>query len=141
MNTIELARQLGHAIQAEECYKKIDVASAAIDADEELTGLIAKFGQLRDSVDENTDEATYEKIGKELESLYNTIMSNEKMVAFEEAKEEFGVMMDRITAIITKSANGEDPDTAEPDEGCDGDCCSCGHDHDHGDHGCSCGCH
>lgn len=138
MNAIELARQLGHAIQAEESYKKIDEASAAVDADKELTGLIAEFGELRDSVNENSDEATVEKVGAELEILYNRIMSHEKMVAFEAAKEEFGVMMDRITAIITKSANGEDPDTAEPDEECHGDCCDCGHDHH--DH-CDCGCH
>lgn len=139
MTTIELARQLGHAIQTEESYKKIDLCSAAIDSDEELTGLIAKFTNLRESF-EGKDEAESEKIAKELQELYDTIMQNEKMVAFEEAKEDFNALMDRIMAIITKSANGEDPDTAEPDEHCHGDCCSCGHDHEHGD-GCDCGKH
>ena len=50
-----------------------------------------------------------------------------KMKAFEEAKDEFSELMTRISAIISKSADGEDPDTAEPDHDCGGDCCTCGH--------------
>jgi len=126
MNTIELARQLGHAIQQEEAYKAVTLAGDAIDADTELTALIEEFGKKRESISETTDTAALESIDKELEELYNKIMSNPKMVAFEKAKHEFGHLMDRVIAIVTKSADGEDPDTAEPDEGCHGDCCSCG---------------
>ena len=140
MNTIELARQLGKAIQAEESYKNLDVCSAAIDEDTELTGLITKFTNLRESF-EGKDESECEKIAKELQELYDVITGNAKMIAFEEAKDDFGALMDRIMAIITKSANGEDPETAEPDEPCHDECCSC-HDHDHHHHdGCDCGCH
>ena len=125
MNKIELARQLGHAIQAEESYKAVTESGNAIDADTELTGLIAEFGTKRDSISETTDKAKLEELDKELEELYNKIMSNEKMVAFEQAKHDFGILMDRVLAIVTKSADGEDPDTAEPDEGCHGNCSSC----------------
>lgn len=125
MNTIELARQLGHAIQNEECYKAVTAAGDAIDADTELTGLIEEFSAKRDSISETDDAAKLDAVDKELEELYNKIMSNPKMAAFEEAKHEFGHLMDRILAIVTKSADGENPDTAEPDEGCHGDCCSC----------------
>lgn len=131
MNIIDLARQLGHAIQEEESYKAVTAAGDAIDADVELTALIAKFSEKRDSISETDDTAKLEAIDKELEGLYNDIMSNPKMAAFEEAKHEFGHLMDRILAIVTKSADGENPDTAEPDEhNCHGDCCSC-HECDH----------
>lgn len=126
MTTIELARQLGHAIQNEESYKAVTEAGNAIDSDSELTGLIGAFAQKRDSITDNTDQSTLEALDKELESLYQQIMSHPKMQAFEEAKKNFSVLMDRILAIVTKSADGEDPDTEEPDQKCSGDCCTCG---------------
>lgn len=125
MNTIELARQLGHAIQEEESYKAVTAAGDAIDADTELTALIEEFSAKRESISETTDQTVLENIDKELEELYNKIMSNPKMIAFEQAKHEFNHLMERVVAIVTKSADGADPDTAEPDEGCHGDCCSC----------------
>ncbi len=126
MNTIELARQLGHAIQAEDCYKNVVAAGDAIDADPALTALIAEFSAKRESISETTEQAKLEELDKELETLYEAIMSNPKMIAFEEAKHEFGHLMDRVLAIVTKSADGENPDTAEPDEHhCHGDCCDC----------------
>lgn len=130
MNCIELARALGHAIQEEESYKAVTMAGDAIDADKELTEMITQFSTKRESISETTDTAELEKIDKELEELYNQIMSHPKMQAFEQAKHEFSHIMDRIIAIVSKSADGEDPDTAEPDEPCHGDCCSCG-DHCH----------
>ncbi len=131
MNTIELARQLGHAIQAEESYKTVELAAAAVDADTDLTALIAEFSKKRESIGETTDPAKLEELDKELETLYGTIMSHKKMIAFEEAKHEFGHLMDRVLAIVAKSADGENPDTAEPDEHhCHGDCCDC-HDCNH----------
>ncbi len=131
MNTIDLARQLGHAIQEEESYKAVTAAGDAIDADVELTTLIAEFSKKRDSISGTDDSAKLETIDKELEALYSKIMSNPKMAAFEQAKHEFGHLMDRVLAIVTKSADGEDPDTAEPDEHhCHGDCSSC-HDCEH----------
>ncbi|MBR5308306.1 MAG: YlbF family regulator [Clostridia bacterium] len=130
MNSIELARALGHAIQEEESYKAVTLAGDAIDADTELTAKISEFSTKRETISETADAAELEKIDKELEALYHEIMSHPKMQAFEEAKHEFSHLMDRIIAIVTKSADGEDPETAEPDEGCHGDCCSC-HDHCH----------
>lgn len=130
MTTIELARELGHAIQNEESYKAVTAAGDAIDADVELTALIAEFSEKRESISETTEQSKLEEIDKQLEELYKKIMENPKMIAFEQAKHQFGHLMDRILAIVTKSADGEDPDTAEPDEGCHGDCCSC-HDCDH----------
>lgn len=124
MNTIELARALGHAIQNEESYKTVVMAGDAVDADKELVAQIEEFGKKRDTIADTTDDAALAKINSELEELYTQIMENPKMVAFEQAKHEFSHLMERIIAIITKSADGENPDTAEPDE-CHGDCCSC----------------
>ncbi len=133
MDVIELARQLGHAIQNEPAYKAVTAAGDAVDADTDLTDLIGEFSDKRELIADTTDQAKLDELDKELEALYNKIMTSPKMQAFEEAKHEFGHLMERILAIVTKSADGEDPDTAEPDEECDGDCCSChgscGHEH------------
>lgn len=127
MTTIELARQLGHAIQSEECYKAVTAARDAVDNDKELMETIRTFSEKRDSISEDADQATLEVLDKELGELYDSIMNHPKMKAFEEAKDEFSELMTRISAIISKSADGEDPDTAEPDHDCGGDCCTCGH--------------
>ena len=126
MNTIELAIQLGHSLQKEESYKTLKAAGEAIDADAELTALIAEFAAKRDSITETTDNEKLESIDKELEALYGRIMSNPKMVAFNEAEHVFGHLMEKIMSIITKAADGVDPDTAEADAHCHDGCCSCG---------------
>ena len=135
MDTIALARQLGHAIQEEEAYKNAVAAGDAVDADTELTARIAAFGEKRDRLAETTDKDKLDELDRELETLYNLIMDDPKMRAFEAAKHEFSELMERVMAIIGKSADGEDPDTAEPDR-CTDDCCSC-HDpacHHHHEH-------
>ena len=125
MNTIELARQLGHSLQQEESYKELVAAGDAVDADTELTAMIAEFSEKRDSIQQTTDKEQLEALDKELEELYNKIMTNPRMIAFDEAKHTFGHLLDRVIAIVVKSADGENPDTAEPDEHCHDDCCSC----------------
>ena len=96
MNTIELAIQLGHSLQNEESYKTLKAAGEAIDADKDLTALIAEFAAKRDSITETTDNEKLESIDKELEELYSKIMSNPKMKAFNEAEHVFGHLMEKI---------------------------------------------
>ena len=105
MDVIEMARELGKAIQQDERYKRIDAAKKANDEDIQLQELIVKF---------------------KLKELYAEVMANPNMVEFNAAKGEVDVMMNFISEILYGSVNGENPDTIEMQTGCGGNCASCG---------------
>ena len=46
-NAVKIARQLGHAIQEADFYKKLNAAKEKADADETLQALIALFNSKR----------------------------------------------------------------------------------------------
>ena len=59
--------------------------------------------------------------------MYQRIMENEHMLRYNEAKNDFDALLQRITGIIGLCADGEDPNTADYDPAsCGGDCSSCG---------------
>lgn len=128
---IALTRELGHAIQEEEFYKKLNAAKTTADADETLQALIAIFNQKRVAINNEAcksdrDEETLRTLNEEMRTVYSQIMSNENMVAYNAAKQEFDHALQRIVAIITQSAEGEDPDTTDYSEDCTHDCSTCG---------------
>ena len=54
-------------------------------------------------------------------------MSNENMVAYNDAKEAFDPIATRVLAIIQQSAEGADPETADyTQSSCSGSCSTCG---------------
>ena len=71
------------------------------------------------------DENKIQKLNDELRELYSEIMQNATMIAYNEAKQEFDILLNRINAIIIQSAQGEDPETADYQESCSGSCSSC----------------
>ena len=128
---IALTRELGHAIQEEEFYKKLNAAKTTADTDETLQALIAIFNQKRVAINNEAcksdrDEETLRTLNEEMRTVYSQIMSNENMVAYNAAKQEFDHALQRIVAIITQSAEGEDPDTTDYSEDCTHDCSTCG---------------
>lgn len=128
---IALARQLGHAIQAEDVYKNIQSAKSAADADETLQNLITEFNIKRVAINaeackSDRDEETLKKLNEEMRTAYSDIMSNEHMKAYNEAKQAFDKVLQRVLAIVQQSADGEDPDTADYSENCTHDCSTCG---------------
>ena len=128
---IALTRELGHAIQEEEFYKKLNAAKTTADTDETLQALIAIFNQKRVAINNEAcksdrDEETLRTLNEEMRTVYSQIMSNENMVAYNAAKQEFDHALQRIVAIITQSAKGEDPDTTDYSEDCTHDCSTCG---------------
>ena len=76
MSVIELTRQLGAAIQADERYKAFDEAKKANDADKELNDLIGKINliqlnyQQEAGKGEAADPAKMEAYAKEFEEAY-----------------------------------------------------------------------
>ena len=128
---IKLTRELGHAIQNEDFYKNLQSAKDAADADEELQAMIADFNVKRVTINAEAcktdrDEDKLRALNEEMRTAYSQIMSNAQMVAYNDAKQDFDHAIQRIVAIITQSAEGEDPDTTDYHEDCTHDCSTCG---------------
>ena len=131
MDLIALARQMGHAIQDEKAYKDLRAAQTDADNDKELQDLIGEFNLKRMAINneackEERDEEKLKTLNEEMRSSYTKIMSNEKMIAYNDAKTAFDTVMQRVMAIITQSAEGEDPDTTDFSPSCTHDCSTCG---------------
>lgn len=131
MDLIALARQMGHAIQEEKAYKDLRTAQTAADNDKELQDLIGEFNLKRMAINneackEERDEEKLRSLNEEMRSSYTKIMQNENMVAYNDAKTALDTVMQRVMAIITQSAEGEDPDTTDFSPSCTHDCSTCG---------------
>ena len=127
---IKLARQLGHAIQGEDFYKNLQNAKTAADSDEDLQQLITRFNIKRVAINteackSDRDEEVLKKLNDEMRTSYADIMANENMKAYNNAKQDFDHVMQRVLAIIQQSADGEDPDTTDYSENCTHDCSTC----------------
>ena len=65
-------------------------------------------------------------MNNELRELYQQVMSNVNMAAYNEAKNGMDMLMNQINAILVMSVNGEDPETCDPATSCTGSCSTCG---------------
>lgn len=130
---IEITRELGRQLQKEECYIVYQAAKQAADEDEELQRLIGEFGNVREEISAETskdeddrDNAKIRQLNENMRKVYAKIMTNERMICYNDAKDAYDVLMNRITAIIKQCAEGEDPDTTDYLPSCTGSCGSCG---------------
>ena len=131
MDTITLARELGRAIQQEESYINLKNVQAQADADAELQKLIGEFNTKRMGINEEAskkdrDQQKLTTLNREMREVYSKIMSNENMIAYNEAKEAFDKISNRVTAIIQQGIDGVDPEVADYAESCSGSCSTCG---------------
>lgn len=129
MEILELARTLGQAIQQQECYKKIEQAKRANDANAQLQEEIGQFNLIRMSMDqalsaEQRDDEKIKNLNEQLKAAYEKVMQNQSMQAYNAAKTELDSLVQKINTIITYSANGADPMTVDV-EGCSGSCATC----------------
>ena len=130
-DVIAIARQLGHAIQEQEEYKTIMTAKDAADNDEALQALITEFNVKRVAINAEAcktdrDDETLKKLNEEMRTAYSDIMNNEHMKAYNDAKQAFDKVLQRVLAIVQQSAEGQDPDTTDFSEDCTHDCSTCG---------------
>lgn len=132
MDIITKARELGKAIQQEESYIMLAEAQKKADADALLQELIGDFNLKRMAINNEAsksdrDQDKLTKLNDEMREVYSKIMSNENMVAYNDAKEKFDVIATRVLSIIQQSAEGADPETADyTQSSCSGSCASCG---------------
>ena len=134
MDIIELARELGKQIQKEESFIKLNMTQKEVDDDDDLQEKIADFNMKRYELTQEIskpekDEEKIDALDKEVREIYDVVINDPKMVAYNAAQDEFSDIMDYVDHIIQLSAQGQDPDTIEKpchDEGCTGNCSSCG---------------
>ncbi len=130
-NLIEMAKEMGEAIQMDQRFIRTQMAQAAADEDEALQGLIGEFNLKRLAVNneyskEDKDDAKIRELDMELREIYGRLMENENMKAYQAAKAELDEVLGRVNRILTLSAQGEDPQKADVElSGCSGNCSSC----------------
>lgn len=127
---VSMAREIGKLLQEEECYAMMESERIASDADKELQDLIGEFNLKRIAINEegmkkDRDQEKIQNFNNEMREIYGKIMQNQHMIAYNEAKSELDKIVGRVAAIITNSANGEDPETTDVHQGCSGDCSGC----------------
>ncbi|MBQ8028687.1 MAG: YlbF family regulator [Clostridia bacterium] len=136
MDVIKLTRELGAAIQKDERYLKFAAIREENEKNEELLDLMGQIQLLqmnyqREASSEAPDHAKMSEYEQQFNDLYGKFMSNDKMIAYENARVEIDGLMNYIMQILGLCVNGADPETCEPepecDHNCDGSCCSdCG---------------
>ena len=131
MDILEHARAIGRQIQIDDRYLALRAAQEASDADGDLQRLIGEFNLKRLAIDneqaaEDRDDEKLARYNRELRVIYSEIMSNDNMKAYEKARGELDSLLQRVMTIIQRSAQGDDPDTADQEAACSGDCSRCG---------------
>lgn len=132
MDVIELAREIGKEIQKDDRYLKMQLAIQSTDKDATLQELIGQYNLKRMTLDTEVqkperDQEKVQAYSQELRGLYTSIMENPSMAAYQQAKGELDHLLQRVQAIVTQSANGEDPETTDyVESSCGGNCSSCG---------------
>ena len=132
MDIIEKARELGKLIQQEESYIALQKAQADADADMELQNLIGDFNMKRLSINNEASKKVKDSdklalLNSQMREDYSKIMSNKNMIAYNEAKDAFDMVANRVLAIVQQSAEGADPETADySTSSCSGSCSTCG---------------
>ena len=131
---IELARNLGAAIQCDESYIKMRASEQNCEEDTKLQALLEDYNtsRLRINIEASKtdrDDTKMQALNKVMRGLYAQITSNENMKTYNAAKREFDEKLERVLGIINNSALGDDPETTDPlmrAGGCSGNCASCG---------------
>ena len=131
MDIIEMARELGKALQNDDRYIAYNLAKQVNDEDKELQKDIESFEKMRydlsmELTKENKDTDKVKELDENIKETYNKIMSNKNMIVFSAAQKSLEALVSNIQEIITLSANGEDPASCEPSSGCTGSCATCG---------------
>lgn len=127
----ELAKELGHAIQLDERFVKMQLAQDAADKDEALQALIGEFNLKRMAINaeaakgEEQDEEKMRSLNEEIREVYARVMANESMAAYNAAKVELDKITNGIGAILNMAAQGLNPDDYD-ENACSGNCSSCG---------------
>lgn len=134
MDIIEMTRELARKLQQEDSYILLNTTQQAVEDDEALQEAIADFNMKRYALTQEVtkkdrDDEKIDELDKLVRGMYDDITNNEKMVAYNNAQDDFNEMFEYVLHILQMAATGDDPDSIEKPEagsGCSGDCSSCG---------------
>ena len=132
MDVVNLAKELGLALQNDETYIKFKISDQNVACDEALQKIINEFNSKKAEINEelskeNLSQEKIDDLNNIISELYINMMKNETMAAHNSAKAEFENVLRKVNTIIMKSAQGEDPSALDIDEfSCGGGCGSCG---------------
>lgn len=131
MDAILKARELGKAIQQDERFIRYAKAKLNNDNDKELQAKIGEFNIVRMELDreltaDQRNDDKVKELNEKLRSVYGDIMSSAVMVEYNTAKAELDALVNEVNTVISKSLDGEDPDTCSTEVACTGSCSSCG---------------
>ena len=74
---------------------------------------------------EERNEEKVKELNEKLRSVYAEIMSTPAMVEYNTAKAELDSLVNEINTVISKTLEGEDPETCDT-TACTGSCATCG---------------
>ncbi len=133
MDIIKNAKELAKALQQSDEYVLMEEARKKSDSNSSLQEKISNFNLKKiaynhESTHENPDNEKLEKLDREIREIYQSIMQDEDMIAYSEAKTQVDALMKKIEYVLAMALNGQDPETIEVPEtsGCSGNCSSCG---------------
>ncbi len=133
-NAINKFKEAAAAFQQEEIYQQLDAARKANDADAELQGMLGEFNLVRLDLNneigkDERDDVRVAELNGRINTLYNNIMGNANMLAYNQAKENVEEFINYVNAILNAAIDGNDPLLVEkpeaPEGGCGGSCSSC----------------
>ena len=130
MDVIQKVRELGKAIQQDERFIRYTKARLANDDDKDLQAQIGEFNIIRmelenENSSENKNEEKIKSLNEQLRDIYGKIMASPAMVEYNTAKVELDTLVNEINTVISKSLDGEDPETCDT-TACTGSCSTCG---------------
>lgn len=131
MDVIEQVRILGKAIQQDERFIRYTKARLENDNNKELQASIGEFNIVRMELDremqsETKDDDKVKELNEKLRTIYGNIMASPAMVEYNTAKVAVDEMVNEINTVISKTLDGEDPETCETTAACTGSCSTCG---------------
>ena len=118
-DAITMFKEAAAQLQKEIEYVALDSARKMNDEDETLQELIGDFNLAR--IDLNSelsktsgrDDEKVAALNDKVNRLYNDIMMNDSMQAYNDAKTDFDAVIQYVNAIINTAVNGGDPMTVE----------------------------
>ena len=129
---LAMAIDLAVQLQADPRCEAVQAAAAAADADESLQAMISEFNLKRIAINNEESKPEEEQsaerlreLNTELRSIYASVMANEHMMAYQNAQSELETLVNKIHLAINLAAQGQDPNQAAQ-EGCTGNCGTCG---------------
>ncbi len=132
MEILDLFREFAKKIQNNELIISYKDAEKNMNEDTELQRSIEEFNSKKADLNfeltqKERDEEKIKQINAEIRENYESIMNNENMKNFNNAKEKLDKLMKDINFILVETINGADPMTVNPDAyaSCAGDCSGC----------------